>query len=130
MSTRNVRRLLYATALLTLPVPFYLGEPELAPVVRLAFLSGLITSVLVAEGGGVNAMLAGIGIVQVLVWAGLLFAAAALLARGLARIPTAGVRTGVAAALAIALFGASLTDLYDTPLSSSRARSNLFQLFE
>lgn len=130
MSTQNVRRLLYATALLTLPIPFYLGEPELAPVVRLAFLSGLITSVLVAEGGAVNAVLAGIGIVQVLVWAGLLFAAAALLARGLARISAAGVRTGVAAALAIALFGASLTDLYDTPLSSSRARSNLFQLFE
>ena len=49
MSARNIRRLLFATALLAAPIPFYLGEPELAPVVRLAFLSALVASVFVAE---------------------------------------------------------------------------------
>ena len=130
MSTKNARRLLFATTLLTLPVPFYLGEPELAPVVRLAFLSTLVASVFAAEGGTVAATLAGIGYVQVFAWAGVLFAAAALIAKGLARVGAAGLRTAIVAAIAIALLGASLTQRYDTPLSSTRARSNLFQLFQ
>lgn len=130
MSTKNARRLLFATALLTLPVPFYLGEPELAPVLRLAFLTGLVAAVVAAEGGMVTAALAGIGLVQALVWAGLLFAAAALAARALARIESGGARTAVVVALAAALLGASLGERYDTPLSSTRARSSLFQLFQ
>jgi hypothetical protein len=126
VSKRAARWLLFATALLTLPVPFYLGEPELAPVVRLAFLTGLVTTVFAAEGGGVMASLAGIGWVQLLAWSALLFGAAA----AIAQVGSRRLRAGIAAALCLALFAASFTERYDTPLSSTRARSNLFQLFQ
>jgi hypothetical protein len=130
VSTKNARRLLFAVAWLTLPVPFFLGEPELAPVVRLAFLSALVSLVFAAEGGLVTATLAGIGWVQALVWSGLLLLGAALIAKALARIESAGVRTAITAAIALVLLGASLGERYDTPLSSSRARSSLLQLFQ
>jgi hypothetical protein len=126
VSKRNARWLLFATALLTLPVPFYLGEPELAPVVRLLFLTGLVGAVLAADGGGVTATLAGIGLVQVLFWSALLYGAAA----AIARVGSLRARTAIAAAISLALLAASFTERYDTPLSSTRARSNLFQLFQ
>jgi hypothetical protein len=126
VSKRGARWLLFATALLTLPVPFYLGEPELAPVLRLAFLTGLVTMVFAAEGGGVTASLAGIGGVQVLAWAALLFGAAA----AIARVGSARARTAIAVAISLALLAASFTERYDTPLSSTRSRSNLLQLFQ
>jgi hypothetical protein len=126
VSKRGARWLLFATALLTLPVPFYLGEPELAPVLRLAFLTGLVASVFAAEGGGVTALLAGLGLVQGLAWSVLLFAAAA----AIAQVGSARARAAIAAALSLALLAASFTDRYDTPLSSTRARSNVLQLFQ
>lgn len=126
MSKRNARRLLFATALLALPVPYYLGEPELAPVLRLAFLTGIVASVFAAEGGGVTALLAGLGLAQLLLWSGLLFAAAA----AIAQVGSTRARTAIAALLCLSLLAASLTDRYTTPLSSTRARSNVLQIFQ
>ena len=77
MSPKTTRWLLFSAALLAAPIPFYLGEPELAPLLRLAFLSALVTSVFAVEGGATAGALAGIALVQVVVWAGLLFLAAA-----------------------------------------------------
>jgi len=130
VSPKTTRWLLFAAALLAAPIPFYLGEPELAPLLRLAFLSALVTSVFAVEGGATAGALAGIALAQVVVWGGLLFLAAAGVTRGLARIATDRARAAMTAALAIGLLGASLSDIYDTPLSSTRARSNLFHLFE
>jgi len=130
LSPGNTRRLLFATALLAAPVPFFLGEPELAPVLRLAFLSTLVARVFVAEGGSTTGTLLGIGLVQLFVWTGLLFLATGLVARVLDRLSTDRARVATIAALVVGLLGASLGDLYDTPLSSTRARSSLLHLFE
>ena len=130
MTRRTAGRLLWIAALLTLPVPFYLGEPEFAPVVRLAFLTSLMSAVLVAEGGGTLGALAGIGMLQALLYAGFLWLAAALIARWLERLRAPGARGMLVAAIAIALFAVSLAEIYDTPLSSTRPRSNLTQIFE
>ena len=131
LSRRAATRVLFAAAVLALPLPYYIGEVESAPLVRLAFISGLFGSVLVAEGaGGTNGLFFALGLVQLVVWAGVLRLGAGLLSRSLARLPWPRARTVLVALLALALIGAGLWPLYDTPLSSSRGRSNLLGLFE
>ena len=49
---------------------------------------------------------------------------AEVLARSLFRVSAPGLRTALVAAVALALVGAGFSPLYDTPLSSSRARSS------
>ena len=130
MSRKSTRRLLWLVALATLPVPYYLGEAELAPVLRLAFLTGLLTSVAVVEGGFATVSIAAMGIAQTLLYALLLSLAARLLARAVTLLPSALLRRAAVACLAIGLCAASLLPIYETPLSSSRLRSSLWQLFE
>lgn len=129
-SRPRIQRLLWITALCLLPVPYYLGEPEQAPVLRLVFMTGLLAAVLFAEAGGTLALLVGLGILQVLAWAAALALLTALMARALERVHAPAMRSAVAVAIALGLLAASLTELYDTPLSSTRPRSSLLQLFE
>jgi hypothetical protein len=130
VTRRASRWILFGVLLLTLPVPFYLGEVEYAPVLRLAFLASLLSAVAVAEGGGTLSALATLGGVQVLVLGALLFLAAALLARLVSALPAPVWRTAAVAVLVTGLLCASAFEVYDTPLSSTRPRSNLAHLFE
>jgi hypothetical protein len=118
-------------ALATVPVPFYLGQPEFAPVLRLAFFELLLGSVFVTEGGGwMLTLWVGLGAVQIAVWSALLWLGVRLLWVGLRRAPTPILRSAAAVAIAAALGAASLFPIYDTALSSTRDRSSLLQIFE
>ena len=130
MTRKSTVRLLWLVSLATLPVPFYLGQLETAPVLRLAFLTGLLTSVVVVEGGTTTASIAGRGIAQILCYAGLLRLAAALLVRALELLPSAHLRRAAVACVAIGLCVASLFPIYETPLSSTRLRSSVWQMFD
>jgi hypothetical protein len=122
---------LFAAAALALPLPYYLGEIERAPLLRLAFFTGIFGRVFVAEGGrGMTGLFFGLGLAQLLLYALLLRLGAGLLARSLFRVGAPRLRTALFAAVALALVGAGFSPLYDTPLSSSRGRSNLLGLFE
>ncbi len=122
---------LFAAAAVALPLPYYLGEIESAPLLRLAFFTGIFGRVFVAEGArGTTGLFFGLGMAQILVYALLQRLCAGLLARSLARVGAPRVRTALVAAIALAIVGAGLSPLYDTPLSSSRGRSNLLGLFE
>lgn len=130
LSRRAAGRVLFAAAAAALPLPWYLGEIECAPLLRLAFFTSLFAGVLLAEGaGGTTGLFVGLGGVQTLLYGAALRLAAALVARALAGLPSRA-RVALVAGLAAALLGAGLLPLYHTPLSSSRARSSLFQLFE
>ena len=126
MSRRGARRLLWIAALLTVPVPFYLGQPETAPVLRLAFLTGLLCSVAVAEGGRVLLTLCGLGFVQLLAWTALLRVGAGLVVR----VSPDAARTPVALALVVGLCVVSTFEIYETALSSTRLYSSVWHLFE
>jgi hypothetical protein len=131
LSRRASARLLFAAAVLALPVRYYLGEIESAPVVRLAFFTGVFGSVLLAEGArGMTGLFVGLGAVQLVLWLLLLRAGAALVARVLARVPAPSLRSALCFGIAGAMLIAGLTPLYDTPLSSQRPRSSLLQIFE
>ena len=113
-----------------MPVPFYLGEIEWAPVMRLAFLTSLLSLVMVAEGGRALIWLCTLGIIQTALYTGLFMLAAGLAARGMALIREARLRVAAVGTVVFLLFSSSLLPIYQTPLSSTRLRSDLWHLFE
>jgi hypothetical protein len=124
------RRWLFLAALALMPVPFYLGEVEWAPVLRLAFLTALLSLVGAAEGGHALIRICALGIVQTAVYCGLFFLAAGLAARGSERIREAPLRTAAVGTVVFLLVASSLLPIYQTPLSSTRLHSDLWHLFE
>ena len=131
LSRRAAGRVLFAAAALALPLPWYLGEIEHAPWLRLAFFTAIFGSVFAVEGaGGPTGLFFALGLAQTLFWGAALRLAAALLARALAGVPRPRWRTALVAGIAAALVGAGLFPIYDTPLSSHRAHSSLLELFE
>jgi hypothetical protein len=124
------RRWLWLAALATMPVPFYLGEIEWAPVMRLAFLTSLMSLVMVAEGGSALIRICTLGIMQTALYTGLFMLAAGLAARGVMRLREPPFRVAAVGTAVFLLFASSLLPIYDTPLSSTRLRSDLWHLFE
>jgi hypothetical protein len=129
VSRRASQWLLWAVLACTVPLPYYAGDTELAPPVRAAFLSSLYLGILLTEGAvGTTVMIARSAGLTALAYLVGLFVVAALLARLLGGLRP-GARTAVVGALVAALLGASLLEIYSTPLSSSRLRSNLLHVF-
>jgi hypothetical protein len=129
MSRRAVRTWLWIVAFATLPVLYFVPEAERAPTLRLAFITTIMSAVYVTEGAGQLVwawLMAG---VQLAVWTLLLFAGAAVSARLMGRL-SAPARTWVTLVLAGTMVGASLLEIYVTPLSSTRMRSSLLHVFE
>jgi hypothetical protein len=129
VSPNAVRWLIFLAAFATLPLPYFLPEGELAPAMRLVFLTGLMSVVYATEGSGPLAAIWGMAIVQSLLWTALLYWAASLIARALGAL-SSGPRSLLALSLVAALFALSLSEIYQTPLSSTRLRSDLLHLFE
>ena len=113
-----------------MPVPFYLGEVEWAPVLRLAFLGALFGAVMLAEGGRTVILLGCLGILQTAMYAGLFFAAAHVVSRMIARIGEPPYRVAAVGTVVFLLFASAQLPIYETPLSSTRLHSNLWHLFE
>jgi hypothetical protein len=130
VSRTAARRWLWLVALATMPVPFYLGEVEWAPVMRLGFLSSLLSLVLVSEGGRSLSWIAGMGIFQTLLYTGLFYIASGLAARGVERIGEPPLRVAAVGTAVFLLVASSLLPIYETPLSSTRLHSDLWHLFE
>lgn len=130
MPYESARRWLWLAALITMPVPFYLGQLEWAPVLRLVFLSALVGAVMIAEGGATTIGLGVLGIVQSALYTGLFFLAAGLAARGAMRIASPPLRVAAIGSAVFLLLASAQLPIYETGLSSTRVRSNLWQIFE
>ena len=113
-----------------MPVPFFLGEVEWAPVIRLAFLTSLFGLVLAAEGGRTVILFSTLGALQTALYMGLFFLVATFAARAIERISQPVLRSAAVGSAVLLLFVSSLLPIYQTPLSSSRLRSDLWHLFE
>lgn len=129
MTPRATRLLLWLAAFATLPVAYFLPEGEVAPILRLAFLTGLMSVVYIAEGPGALASSWILAIGQLVVWCALLYLGVRLVARLLGTFSDAA-RPFAALVVVVLLFGFSCMEIYSTPLSSSRLRSNILGLFE
>ena len=112
-----------------MPVPFYIGQVEWAPVLRLAFLTSLFGLVALAEGGRSVVLFSSLGVLRT-IYTGLFFLAAGLVARAIARISEPPLRVVAVGTAVFLLFASSLLPIYQTPMSSTRMRSDLWHLFE
>jgi hypothetical protein len=130
VSRTAARRWIWLAALVTMPVPFYIGQVEWAPVLRLAFLTSLFGLVLVAEGGPSVLLFSALGLLQTAIYTGLFFLAAGLAARALSRIKGPPLRIAAVGTAVFLLLASSQLPIYQTPLSSTRMRSDLWHLFE
>jgi hypothetical protein len=130
VSHATARRWLWIAALVTMPVPFFLAQVEWAPVLRLAFLSSLFGAVMLAEGGGTAILLGVLGILQTFLYAGLFYLAAGLAAHGVQRIASPPMRVAAVGTVVFLLVASAQLPIYETPLSSARLRSNVWQLFD
>jgi hypothetical protein len=130
MSPRAVRRLLWLAAIFVLPLPILAFGPGLVPAAHqlelglLALAFGALESM-----QGVTLALAGAFLVPGVIYAGLLWLAASIVARGLGRLPPT---TRTRAALLLVMLGVAFAvaePIYVTPFSSRSARSTLVGVY-
>lgn len=130
MSTRAAFWLLFVAALLTVPLPM-IQFGAIVPVSRYLLLGGVTLGLIVAEGAGtIPGLLLAVFAVHALVYAALLFACAALVTRGLARLSTRAVGPAAALLAVIALLVASFFDVYTTPFAARSLHTNLLHVLE
>jgi hypothetical protein len=124
------RRWIWLAALATMPVPFYIGQVEWAPVLRLAFLTVLFGLVALAEGGRSVILFSSLGLAETALYTMAFFLAASLAARAITRLSEPFLRIAAVGTAVFLLFASSLLPIYQTPMSSTRMRSDLWHLFE
>jgi hypothetical protein len=130
VSPSGVRRLLFAAAVLVVPLPILAFGPGSVPAAHqlelglLALAFGTVESI-----QGVTLLLAAAFLVPGLVYAALLWVAAWILARALAKLPAT---TRTRAALLLVMLGVAFAvaePVYETPFSSRSARSTLLGVY-
>ena len=130
MSPRAVRWLLFLAALVAVPLPILAFGPGLVPAAHQLELGLLALAFGAVESTqGVTLLLAAAFLVPGLVYAALLWLAASLLARALAKLPAT---TRTRAALLLVMLGIGLAaaePIYETPFSSRSARSSLLGVY-
>ena len=126
MSRSRAKWWLWIFLLVALPVPYYMGDTELAPTLRLIFLTSLYVGIALEEGlTGTTAIFTQVAAGTAAVYMALLLGVAAVLSRLIWRLESTVARRACVLGLAGLLLGASLFEIYDTPLSSSRMRSSI-----
>jgi len=131
VSRRAVQRTLWLLLVVTVPVRYQLADTELAPTLRLVFLTAITILLHLSEGygGPLWATLLGLGLAQSIAYLLLFYAVAAVAARQLVRrLAPRAVLATVAAIAALLLGGAALLRPYVTPISSQTMYSGLFDV--
>jgi hypothetical protein len=130
VSRRALRWLLWGAALVALPVPLLgIGSARVPPLQHFELGGLALAFTLFERAQGVGPSLAGLFLAQGIVWALVLWLAAALLARALTRLPPL-LRTRVALfAVVLGLALAIALPIYHTPYSSRSAHSTLLGVY-
>jgi hypothetical protein len=125
MSHRAVRWSLWAIFCLTLPLPYFMIESGRIPLVSLLVFAGLTAPLAFTDPGLTTRVIAGLFAGQTLLYGGVLYLAARLLA---ARIP-ARRRVPVVVVVGFALALVALRAVYVAPLSHGPGPTNWFGLW-
>jgi hypothetical protein len=129
MTKETMRRILWLTLLVALPVPYWVFESGWVPTMWLVELAGFCGAVLLSEGGQVPRIITALLGGQVAAYVLLLYLGARALARLVETfLPTSWQGPGVAA-MVLVLLGTSLLPIYATPFVLGGAQVNLLQLF-
>ena len=130
MPPRAIRWLLWLAALAALPLPLFGVGDAVVPALHQLQLGALALAFTVLEGAqGIGPLLSALFLGQGLIWAALLFAAAALAARGLARLPPFARTRLTLFVVVLGLALAAAQPIYRTPYSSRSAESSLLGVY-
>ena len=130
MSARTIRRLLWLAALAALPAPLLgMGEALVPPLHQLELGALALAFTLAERAQGMGPLVSALFLGQGLLWALLLFGAAALAARALVRLPPFARTRLVLLAVALGLALAAAQPVYRTPYSSRSAESSLLGVY-
>ena len=125
LSAAAARRLLWLLAVLALPVPILLLGPGHVPAAQIAELGAAALAFGIAESlRGVVGLTAAVFLGQALLYAGVLWVVAGILARRLGRLRGAAV--ALAALLAVA---ACWAPVYRTPYHATLAHATLLEVY-
>lgn len=120
MSPLAARRLLWLLMLLALPLPLLIPGGGLIPAARMLLLGGLCVGMGIAERGSeIAGILASAFLLHAVLYAALLWCAAALIARFLARGSPRSRTYFVLTCAGLLLAWATLTRPYETPYARS-----------
>ena len=128
METKSMQLVLWISLLITLPVPYWVMEGGWVPTFWLFEVSGFSVAVLLAEGGSITALLAGLFLVEAILATCALYGAAKLCSRFLHRRLGPAARTAAVLGLVLLLFATASTRVYATPLVADGRPINLLQL--
>jgi hypothetical protein len=130
VSPRALRWLLWLAALAALPLPLLGASEATVPALHQLQLGALaLAFTLLERAQGMGPLIAALFLGQGLLWAALLFAAAALAARLLARLPPFARTRLTVLIVALGLALAAAQPIYRTPYSSRSAESSLLGVY-
>lgn len=130
MSPRAIRWLLWLAALVALPLPLFGISAATVPALHQLQLGALALAFTVLERAqGIGPLIATLFLAQGLLWSALLFAAAVLAARALARLPPLARTRLTLFVIVLGLALASAQPVYRTPYSSRSAESSLLGVY-
>ncbi len=131
MSPRAARWILWVSFVLMVPVPILLFGPGLVPAARLIMLGGIALAVALFESSrGAVGMLSGIILAQGLFYAGLLWLAAHVASRALARLSAKSMTRITLAVVATSLLVTLAFEVYRGPFQAQSYRANLLHIYE
>ncbi len=131
MSVRTAGVLLFVTAFVALPLPFFGLDGTLVPAARYGQLAAVLLGLLAHEGGGgAVGLLVLLFVAHAVLYTGLLALVAWVLARGVLRhLGARGCRILVVATSVSLLVVASQARIYDSPFHHSDAHARLLELY-
>jgi hypothetical protein len=130
MQQRHIIGLLWLTALLTVPVPYFAVERGVEPVARLLLFAAVTGVVALSDPDFGATMFATLFLIQCVGYAALLYVLARVLARRLERVPSAWIRGIALAAVLAALVGLGLSGTFVMPFARSGRHGSVLDLLE
>lgn len=130
MSRTTARRVLWAAALLLIPVPLLALGDAFVPTARLLELGLVVLVTIFVEGsGGVAPQLLALFFSHVLVYAALLWLAAGALTWAIHRTAPAALGTLTGAAVLAGILWTASVPVYDTPFHARLPHATLLEVY-
>jgi hypothetical protein len=130
MKQRGITLVLWLTSLMTVPVPYFAVERGREPVAQLLVFATVTSAAALGDPDFAAQTIAGLFVVHSLLYAGLFYVVARVLARRLGSIASVPIRCGLLTVAVAALLALGLSGAFVTPFARSGRRGSLLDLFD
>jgi hypothetical protein len=126
MSASAAKRALWLVLVVLAPLPYWIFEAGREPAARLAMFATVTTAALAAEPSGIAAIVAGLFLLQTVLYGALLWLLAGLLT---ARAASSTARLTLVLALTACLLLLASYPVYRTPFLPSGSKATVFGMY-